>query len=178
MSELIDKPSKPPWFNETVSNVIINYDDRTFKNSPFTKIDKNINNEIFKTEKPAKITFTANKTRDINKELMKHLNKYLDKYNEIPNDKQQKKDELTTKFNRQVNEIDTVIKTRKYFIDFNNKQKTILYSWITSCRLLYNKCVDKINTNNKYFNNGFKAIKSEFLTRSMETIKNQHLMMY
>lgn len=41
--------------------------------------------------KPAKITFTANKTRDINKELMKHLNKYLDKYNEIPNDKQQKK---------------------------------------------------------------------------------------
>ncbi len=27
--------------------------------------------------------------------------------------------------------------------------------------LLYNKCVDKINTN-KYFNNGFKAIKSEF----------------
>ena len=91
MSELIDKPSKPPWFNETVSNVIINYDDRTFKNSPFTKIDKNINNEIFKTEKPAKITFIANKTRDINKELMKHLNKYLDKYNEIPNDKQQKK---------------------------------------------------------------------------------------
>ena len=162
MSELIDKPSKPPWFNETVSNVIINYDDRTFKNSPFTKIDKNINNEIFKTEKSAKITFTANKTCDINKELMKHLNKYLDKYNEIPNDKQQKKDELTTKFNRQVNEIDTVIKTRKYFIDFNNKQKTILYSWITSCRLLYNKCVDKINTNNKYFNNGFKAIKSEF----------------
>ena len=49
MSKLIDKPSKPPWFNETVSNVIINYDDRTFKNSPFTKIDKNINNEIFKT---------------------------------------------------------------------------------------------------------------------------------
>jgi len=46
---------------------------------------------IMKFLKPAKITFTANKTCDINKELMKHLNKYLDKYNEIPNDKQQKK---------------------------------------------------------------------------------------
>jgi len=73
MIEITNKPSKPPWFNDTVSNAIINYDDNTFKISPFTKTDKNINNEIFKTEKSAKITFAANKTCDIKKELMKYL---------------------------------------------------------------------------------------------------------
>lgn len=168
-----------PWFDKNISKQIIDYNDPTFVSKQFTKVDNNIHTEIFYTTKLANINYKPNQEKDVKKDALKLLDKYLDNIHENPAKKSTKKEanrlsktpaqklqqekELKTKFYRDLNEIGTVIKTTKHIIHFNQKQKEILYTWIAECRKLYNKCVDKLNTNKKYFNNGFKAIKAEFL---------------
>jgi len=56
--------------------------------------------------------------------------------------------------------MNTVTRVEKYQLKLTDKQKTIIQSWISACKQLYNKCIDKFNTDNKYFNKGYKTIKS------------------
>jgi len=47
-------------------------------------------------------------------------------------------------------ETDDIVRTRKYKLQINFKQKQIIFKWMKSCRNVYNTCVNKKSTNTNY----------------------------
>jgi len=160
---MISKLAKPPWFNINKSQLIINSNDQSFYRIPFIKNDNNIKTSIFKSDNQQFIKYEPNKTFDYYSAAYKLINNYQNDFIKLKDHKMKeiKIKELDTKLNKASSNLNTVIRiTKKYQLKLNNKQKNTIQKWIIECRNLYNKCVDKHNTNNKYFNNGYKAIKS------------------
>ena len=106
--------------------------------------------------------FSFNKLPEINySEEIKNINdKYDKKINGITkskkyNDRQKdiKIKECITKKNKDVSNIGSTIKTIKFRIYPDDKQTQILNTWFNSCIKIYDFCVEKYNTNKKYFKN-------------------------
>jgi len=64
--------------------------------------------------------------------------KNIHKYHENCKIKNNKFDILDTKINDS-----EIIRTRKYCLDINPAQKSIILNWMTHCRNVYNKCIEK-----------------------------------
>jgi len=160
---MIPKLAKPKWFNIKKSQLIINSDDQSFYKIPFIKNDNNIKTAIYKTDNKPLIKYKPNESFNYYSAAYKLIDNYHQDLLKLKNHKmkESKIKELITKLNKAACNLNTVIRvTKKYRLQLDNKQKNIIQNWIIECRNLYNKCVDKHNTNNKYFNKGYKAIKS------------------
>jgi len=70
--------------------------------------------------------------------------KNIHKYHENCKIKNNKFDILDTKINDS-----EIIRTKKYCLDINPLQKSIILKWMSHCRNVYNKCIEKkVNTFN------------------------------
>ena len=56
----------------------------------------------------------------------------------------------------EMDNYDTVTRVEKHNLLLTVTQKNIIKKWINECKSLYNTCVNEHNTDNKYFNKGYK----------------------
>jgi len=63
------------------------------------------------------------------------------------------------KYERKFIEITHVTKCRKVKLNFNQKQKNIIFNWSNECDKVYNTCVDIYNDDNKNFKKDYKKFK-------------------
>jgi len=154
--------SSPKWFNLETTKLLNNYDD-SFTRIKFTKKDINIKTSIFKTNKNPQITIENNPSFKtiISNDVTNIINSYKKKFKK--NNKPTKLKTITTKFKKEINQIGTVTRVKKIIVIFNKEQTDIIQNWIKECKKIYNFCVDKLATNNTYFNKGFASIKAEIL---------------
>lgn len=68
---------------------------------------------------------------------------------------------LTTKYNKQVDNMEKIVKSRTFGIKFSKEQKEIINSWIIECDKVYNYCVDLYNLDSSNFNLNYKVSKLE-----------------
>lgn len=134
-----------------------------------TKKDNNIKNKIY-ISKNYKSNFEITNYQHFNfndeiKKINKNYNKnYMKIVNDSKNDDKKKNTKiktLNTKLRKELDKMNTVTRADKYIINFSDKQKDLLKEWIPELKRVYNFCVDKHNIDNKYFNNGFKGVKSD-----------------
>jgi putative transposase len=62
------------------------------------------------------------------------------------------------KYENELNNHDSIIRSYKYLLDFNDEQKNILDKWFLECDKVYNKCVNLYN-NTDNFNLNYKKSK-------------------
>jgi len=155
--------NSPKWFNSETAKLLSIYDDKT-TNKIFFKKDRNIKTQIYKLNNKLNIDIDNNPSIEskIIKQLDDIINNYKPKFN--------KNKTIKTKFIKEINGINKVTRVKKYIINFNKKQIETIQNWIYECRKLYNICIDKHNTDNTYFNKGYKAIKANLLN---EVYKNK-----
>ena len=154
---------KPKWFNIDKNKLLNDPTDSSYNKTSFIKKDVNIKTSIYKTNIEPKIKYEANKSFNLYDESLKLINGYHNNISKLKNNNnisETKIKSLTTKLLKESNGLNSVIRVKKYYLNLNNEQKTIIQSWINECKKVYNKCVDKHNTNNKYFNKGFQYIKA------------------
>jgi transposase len=152
--------NSPKWFNLNTAKLLDVYDD-SFNRIEFIKKDRNIKTSIFKTNNEPVIEIQKNPSflSIIDEELDKTCNKYKNKI--LKTDNPIKIKTLSTKFMKEMNQIGTVTRVKKFIIHFNKRQSKIIQDWILDCKKVYNFCVDKLNTDNKYFNEGFMSVLSD-----------------
>ncbi len=156
---------KPKWFNINKNKLLNDPADSSYNKTSFIKKDVNIKTSIYKTTIKPKIKYEANDTFNVHNEAIKLIDGYQNKITKLINNNnltETKVKTLTTKLLKESNGFNTVIRVKKYQLNFSNEQKAIIQSWITECKKVYNKCVDKNNENKKYFNKGFQYIKASF----------------
>ena len=144
------------WFNIKTSNLLNNTE---YHEIDFQKNDKNINVNIFKTDIQPKFMIIPEKeltTADNIKMLTEYLKTNLKKTKNKTEEKI-----LITRIIKKSNEFDTVIRTKKLYLDLNDKQKSIIKNWIHHCKDLYNICIDKHTADSTFFNKGYKTIKKK-----------------
>ena len=96
--------------------------------------------------------FDVNTTLKINFGLNKHNDIYNSNY--LFNDLTLNDlffDDLKTKKNKSIKNIDRTTKSLKIFIYPNEEQINILNDWFKECIKVYNFCINKYNNNKKYF---------------------------
>ena len=95
--------------------------------------------------------FKKIKTIDYNKKIDEIRKKLKEKIKEIKsrNGKEQTIKSLITKTKKKIDNIDKMIKTRKYAINMTYNNKKTILKWMVECRKLYNYCVDLFNSGNK-----------------------------
>lgn len=164
---------KPNWFSIDKSKLLIDPMNNDYIKVHFTKKDVNIKTAIYKTNISPKIKYQPNPPFDYYKESLKLINNY--ESNVIKcienNNSNAKLKTLKTKLNKKANSLNTVIRVEKYQLILNNQQKNKIQSWITECKKVYNKCVDKLKTDNTYFNKGYQTIKASLLNEIYEKIE-------
>lgn len=163
MTEIF-KYESPKWFNLDTAKLLDIYDDETFQQSSCFKNDNNIKYKIYKTNKNGNFEFEKNTSQETiyNKTYDELTKKYNKKIESEQNET--KKKTLITKLQKKINEINTVTRVKQIPVNFNDKQKNIIQEWILECKKVYNYCIDKLDTDNKYFNKGYKAIKANLLS--------------
>lgn len=157
------KYTKPIWFNIDKNKLLNNPNDSSYVKTSFNKKDVNIKTSIFKTNNTPVIKYEPNESFNIYNGALQLINEYQNKLTKLIDSKnlsETKIKSLTTKLLKKSDELNSVIRVKKYPLNLNEKQKTTIQSWIKECKMVYNKCVDKHNTNNEYFKKGFKSIKA------------------
>jgi hypothetical protein len=147
----------PKWFNLTTAKLLNT--NNQYNKINFPKSDSNINVNIFKTNSEPNFIITSEKEKMIEDHieiLYKYLQTNLKKCKNPIDEKT-----LLKKVTKKSNEIDTVIRSKKIFLNLNNDQKSIIKNWIHHCKELYNICINKHLIDNKFFNKGYKAIKKK-----------------
>lgn len=158
------KYDKPKWFNIDKSKLLNNPNDSSYYKTSFIKKDVNIKTSIYKTNINPKIKYESNKTFNCYEESIKLINDYQKKLSKQTQKgcTETKLKSFSTKLIKDANSLNSVIRVKKYQLNLNENQKAIIQSWIAECKKVYNKCVDKHKSDNKYFNKGYKAIKADF----------------
>ena len=153
---------KPEWFNIDKSKLLNDPTNSSYYRTSFVKKDVNIKTSIFKTTIEPKIKYEANKPFNMHDESIALINDYQKNWEQLIQKKSADKKfkELKTKLLKSANNLNTVVRVKKYKLNLSDEQKLIVHSWINECKNVYNKCVDKNSVDKKYFNKGYKAVKS------------------
>jgi transposase len=150
--------NSPNWYTHKNNSIIIK-PDATFYRVPFNKKDVNIKTSIYKSDMQPLIKYKNKEPNDYYNKSMNLLDDFLKKVCQLNNEPTKIKS-LQTKLLKNTNRINTVIRVVRHQLHLNNYQKSIIQSWITECKNVYNICIDKHKINNKYFNKGYKSIKA------------------
>jgi hypothetical protein len=161
------KYNSPKWFNLDTAKLLDNHN--PYNKINFPKKDNNIKVELYKTDIKPKFIIIPKKEKTLEEEIIK-LSKYL-KDNLKKCKKESNEKTLITKVINKSNQFNTVIRSKIIYLDLNNNQKLIIKEWINNCKNLYNICIDKHNTDPKYFNKGYKAIKKNLFNSIYGKIK-------
>lgn len=66
---------------------------------------------------------------------------------------------LTTKKEKELKNVNKVLRCSSEIVNFNDKQKKIIFKWLNECDKVYNFCVKSFNEKNKNFNKDYKIFK-------------------
>jgi len=158
ISKLINLPISGPSGNYTLSdkniglgNVVFN--NRYIKHYSFNnKSNCEIINTLLINTSDSDITKL---TKTFEKSIQTVRTKFVDDSNKINT----KIKTLTTKYNKNVSNINKVTICKKYRIYPDSKQKEKLHKWFDECRKVYDYCIEKYNENTSYFDNGYMSVK-------------------
>lgn len=157
-----DKP--PDWWSEELSSLfsLPNKNDILVPDTINIKYGKRnkISNKHFKFIEPIenKIEIIPNDITNIPEEINIINKKYNDKIDKLNKSNKYTNDEkiiklktLTTKKNKEIENINSTTKTIKITIQPTIEQKKILNKWFNECSIVYNFCINKYKSNSKYF---------------------------
>lgn len=148
------------WFKNIKNNLIIDPNNDSFIKQRIIK-NKVIKNKLWKTPCEPKIKYNDNPIFNYDEEEKKINDEFILKCNKLKeNGKEKNILALTIKTKNKINNLNTVVKVNKYTLDLTKKQKVIISKWIDECKKVYNFCVEKNNTDNKYFSKGSLAVKA------------------
>ncbi len=132
------KYTKPKWFNIDKNKLLNNPNDSSYVKVAFNKKDVNIKTSIFKTNNTPIIKYEPNETFNTYNVALQLINEYQNKLTKLidsNNLSETKIKSLTTKLLKESDELNSVIRVKKYLLDLNEKQKTTINNSILESRM-------------------------------------------
>lgn len=158
ISEMINLPISDPIINYKLTENNIGLGNVEFNN-------RYIKHYSFNTKSKCELVNTSlinTSTSDITK-LSKTFEKSIQtvrtKFVDEPSKIDTKTKTLTTKYNKNILNINKVTICKKYKIYPDLKQKEKIHEWFDECRKVYDYCIQKYNENTSYFDNGYMGVK-------------------
>lgn len=148
----IEKLSKKLWMPQ---NEYFEYN--TINSIPFEiSCDGLINNDYNLNFKKIQKLDKQEEANKIKESYEKSIKKLLESKSDNKNIRLK---ELKTKYEKKVNNIGKIIKSKMFYLQFSNEQHKIIQKWMYECTKVYNKCVELYNKDSKTFSLDYTVSK-------------------